>query len=168
MNGKRTDWSRLVMLGIALALAAVAVWAILRRREDPWTDDDTDAESPQVAVPVVRTRDADPVVVPVATDAQAVPVPVAAASTSAGEPPFGPGSAAPDPDGGGPSGWTIKAKDGSRLYHTAASPSWERMHADAWFESEEAAEAAGFKRWDWRRRTGPDAVADRAEVEPAT
>jgi hypothetical protein len=48
-------------------------------------------------------------------------------------------------------GFAIKAKESSGLYHTPSSPAWSRMHADAWFETEEAAEAAGFKRWDWRR-----------------
>jgi len=65
--------------------------------------------------------------------------------------PFGPASAAPGPDGSGPDGWTIKGNADSGLYHTPSSPSWRRMHAEAWFESEEAAEAAGFRRWDWRR-----------------
>lgn len=68
--------------------------------------------------------------------------------------PFGPASAAPAADGSGPDGWSVKGNADSGLYHTPASPSWKRMKAEAWFESEGAAEAAGFTRWDWRR-AGP-------------
>jgi methylphosphotriester-DNA--protein-cysteine methyltransferase len=57
----------------------------------------------------------------------------------------------PGPDGSGPEGWEVKGNADSGLYHTPSSPSWKRMRAEAWFESEEAAEAAGFRRWDWRR-----------------
>jgi hypothetical protein len=75
-----------------------------------------------------------------------VPVAVGAVGSepSAGPAEAGAGAAAPP-------GLTIKAKQSSGLYHTPSSPAWSRMHADAWFETEEAAEAAGYKRWDWRR-----------------
>ena len=126
-----------------------------RRLDDAWDDEIEEETDPGRRAggddPLARSgrraggdqrRGADPVAVPVAA---------ASAQAGAEDAPFGPGSAASGPDGTGPSGWVIKAKDESHLYHTPASPSWERMHADAWFESEEAAEAAGFKRWDWRR-----------------
>jgi hypothetical protein len=38
------------------------------------------------------------------------------------------------------------------------------MHADAWFESEDAAAAAGFKRWDWRRRAANETVSTPIET----
>jgi uncharacterized membrane protein ArfC len=71
--------------------------------------------------------------------------------TGDAEHPFGPGSATPNEDGSGPAGWTIKGNADSGLYHGPSSPSYTRMRAEAWFETEEAAEAAGFTRWDWRR-----------------
>ena len=62
--------------------------------------------------------------------------------------PFGPGSAKADEDGSGPDGWTIKGNADSMLYHDEESPYYDRTKAEAWFESAEAAEAAGFSRWD--------------------
>ena len=152
MNRKRAIVGLLALLAIALV---VATGRSRRRLDDAW-DDEIEEERIPVAVPVATTRAPDPVVVSVETSAEAqrpvvVPVAAATAQAGAGGAPFGPGSAVSGPDGTGPAGWVIKAKDESHLYHTPASPSWERMHADAWFESEEAAEAAGFKRWDWRR-----------------
>ena len=151
MNRIRVIMGLVALLAIALVVAA----ARSRRRLDDAWDDEAEDDSTPVAVPVTTTRAPDPVVVPVGAIEEsapvAVPVAAAAAQTAAGETPFGPGSAVSGPDGAGPPGWVIKAKDESRLYHTPSSPSWERMHADAWFESEEAAEGAGFRRWDWRR-----------------
>jgi hypothetical protein len=132
------------LLGVlGMVVVAAVIWSRWRHRGDAWEEELGEDREP-VAVPVAVPRASEPVAVAVSASAA---VPSAARDGSA----FGPGSALPGPDGSGPAGWTIKAKDGSRLYHTAASPSWERMHADAWFESEAAAEAAGFKRWDWRR-----------------
>ncbi|HLS41187.1 MAG TPA: hypothetical protein VK038_10535, partial [Ornithinicoccus sp.] len=66
--------------------------------------------------------------------------------------PYGPGSALPAEDGSGPAGWTIKGNAGSMLFHTPDSPSYDVMTAEVWFESEEAARAAGFAHWDRKRR----------------
>lgn len=66
--------------------------------------------------------------------------------------PYGPGSAVPAEDGSGPAGWTIKGNAGSMLFHTPDSPSYEHTTAEVWFESEEAARAAGFAHWDRKRR----------------
>ncbi len=71
-------------------------------------------------------------------------------STSAAPGKFGEGSADPAPDGSGPAGWTIKANQDSMKFHTEESPWYERTAAEIWFESEERAAAAGFKRWDDR------------------
>ncbi len=76
----------------------------------------------------------------------------AAAAGSAAEAPFGAGSAAPAEDGSGPAGWEIKGNAGSMLFHTTESPSYEGTRAEVWFESEEAARAAGFAHWDRKRR----------------
>lgn len=65
---------------------------------------------------------------------------------------FGPGSADPLEDGTGPAGWHIKGNVGSMLFHTPESPSYEHVLAEVWFESEEAARAAGFAHWDRRQR----------------
>ena len=65
---------------------------------------------------------------------------------------YGPGSAEPLEDGTGPAGWEIKGNVGSMLFHTPESPSYDAIRAEVWFESEEAARAAGFAHWDRRRR----------------
>ncbi|RIK17827.1 MAG: hypothetical protein DCC50_00430 [Acidobacteria bacterium] len=65
---------------------------------------------------------------------------------------YGPGSAEPLEDGTGPAGWQIKGNAGSMLFHTPESPSYEDVRAEVWFESEEAARAAGFAHWDRRQR----------------
>lgn len=65
---------------------------------------------------------------------------------------YGPGSAEPLEDGTGPAGWDIKANIGSMLFHTPESPSYDAVRAEVWFESEDAARAAGFAHWDRRRR----------------
>lgn len=65
---------------------------------------------------------------------------------------YGAGSAEPLEDGSGPAGWNVKGNAGSMLFHTEDSPSYDAVRAEVWFESEEAARAAGFAHWDRRRR----------------
>jgi large subunit ribosomal protein L4 len=67
-----------------------------------------------------------------------------AAAPAAEEAPFGEGSAAPLADGSAPEGFTIKAKQDSKKFHTPDSPWYGRTKAEVWFSSEEAAKAAGF------------------------
>ena len=61
------------------------------------------------------------------------------------EPPAGDESGVWRGDGEPPSGFTIKGKDGSKLYHRSDSSMYGRTNADVWFTSEEDAVAAGFK-----------------------
>ncbi len=62
-------------------------------------------------------------------------------ATSAAEPPFGEGSyRGQEP----PAGYDIKGNEGSKKYHTPESPWYGRTIAEVWFNSAEAAEAAGF------------------------
>ncbi|NLG21442.1 MAG: hypothetical protein GX555_08460, partial [Actinomycetales bacterium] len=49
-------------------------------------------------------------------------------------------------------GWSIKGNAGSMLFHTPESPSYEAAKAEVWFETEEAAKAAGFAHWDRKQR----------------
>lgn len=62
--------------------------------------------------------------------------------------PHGPGTAAPNADGSGPTGWDVKGNEDSMLYHSTASPYYGRTVAEVWFRDVESAEAAGFNRWD--------------------
>ncbi|GAA2181871.1 hypothetical protein GCM10009785_18720 [Brooklawnia cerclae] len=45
-----------------------------------------------------------------------------------------------------PEGYTIKGNERSMKYHTSSAAGYERTNADVWFNSEEAAQAAGFTR----------------------
>jgi len=44
----------------------------------------------------------------------------------------------------------IKGNEATMLFHTTESPYYARVRADSWFETEEAARAAGYSRWDER------------------
>lgn len=58
--------------------------------------------------------------------------------------PYGPGSHAPLADGSAPAGFDIKGNTDSMKYHTTESRWYDQTVAEAWFNSVEAAEAAGF------------------------
>lgn len=67
---------------------------------------------------------------------------------------FGKGSAEPNSDGSGPSGWAIKGNEDSMLFHTQDSPSYKRTRAEVWFEDEDTARKAGFTKWNEKNRSG--------------
>ena len=52
----------------------------------------------------------------------------------------------------GPQGWTVKGNADSLLFYTEDAPVYGRAAADVWFDSEDAATAAGFTRWDAHHR----------------
>ena len=60
------------------------------------------------------------------------------------DPPYGPGSHARLPDDSAPEGFTIKGNADSMLYHRPDSRSYDATIAEVWFDTEEAAEGAGF------------------------
>ena len=45
-----------------------------------------------------------------------------------------------------PEGFTIKANERSMKYHVPESAGYNRTHSEVWFNSEEAAQEAGFIR----------------------
>ncbi|MCA0297071.1 MAG: hypothetical protein LCH96_17505 [Actinobacteria bacterium] len=57
--------------------------------------------------------------------------------------PYGPGSYVGDEP---PEGFNIKGNDRSMKYHVPGSAAYERTIAEVWFDSEDAAQAAGFVR----------------------
>ncbi|MET3919865.1 hypothetical protein [Arthrobacter sp. UYEF20] len=59
--------------------------------------------------------------------------------------PYGEGSAAPEADGSGPAGFTVKGNASSMIYHDEGSPFFEETRAEVWFLSAAHAEAAGFR-----------------------
>ncbi|HEX5404872.1 MAG TPA: hypothetical protein VFX16_21495 [Pseudonocardiaceae bacterium] len=67
--------------------------------------------------------------------------------------PFGPGSALPLPDGSAPSPqFRVKARTSSMVFHTEASPFYERLEPQVWFHDPGVAQRAGFTSWE-RPRT---------------
>ncbi len=57
---------------------------------------------------------------------------------------FGPGSAAANADGSTPAGFTIKGNADSMLYHLPDGRWYDATVAEVWFDTEDAAVAAGF------------------------
>jgi hypothetical protein len=78
--------------------------------------------------------------------------------------PYGPGSALPLHDGAAPGGFSIKGNEATKLYHPRDSRYFTRARADVWFDTEAAAEAAGFLRWDRRGTAAHEAL----QTGPAT
>jgi uncharacterized membrane protein ArfC len=71
----------------------------------------------------------------------------AAAAKPASQEPYGPGSLRVTA-GETPGGYTVKGNEDSMLYHTPESPAYKQTIAEIWFRDAEAAERAGFARWD--------------------
>lgn len=63
----------------------------------------------------------------------------------AADEPYGAGSAAPGPDGSGPSDYTVKGDATAMVYYEEGHPDYEQTRAEVWFESAAHAEAAGFR-----------------------
>ncbi|MCW2722154.1 MAG: ribosomal protein L4/L1e [Pseudonocardia sp.] len=61
------------------------------------------------------------------------------------EAPYGAGSHAPLADGSQPDGFPVKGNADSMLYHVPGSSFYARTVAEVWFDTAEAAEAAGFE-----------------------
>lgn len=59
---------------------------------------------------------------------------------------YGEGSAAPTEDGSAPDGFDIKGNKDSMKYHTPDSQWYDQTQAEVWFNSEEAAQKAGFEK----------------------
>ena len=78
-----------------------------------------------------------------------------------------PGAVLPLADGSAPSpGHTIKGDTDSMLYHAPDSPSYASSRAQVWFRTEDDAQDAGFRPWNWLTRT-TTVVAPTNGAEPA-
>jgi len=151
------------LAALVLTLAAGAVgWVLHTRRRgqqaiggDPWATPVRPMPEEPVSVEEPMPEGSAVVDEPGAVDEPAVvdgPVVVEAAAQPGGGP-YGEGSAATLPDGSAPEGHPIKGNANSMLYHPSTSPYYARTKAEVWFRDEESAEAAGFRRWDHKRRS---------------
>ena len=97
--------------------------------------------------------------------------PIAAAdrtpASAATEGPHGPGSHAATDDGSAPEGFDIKGNADSMLYHLPSGRYYEATIAEAWFATEEAAKAAGFKKAGSRAKKEDAADAPEADAADA-
>jgi uncharacterized membrane protein ArfC len=131
----------LMVLAFVLGLVITLAFTIGRvKREVPVS---VGSASGATAAKLVDAKDD-----PTSTDETAAEADVAPAAVETPPAPHGPGSAAPGVDGSGPSGWTVKGNEESKLYHSPESPSYGITRAEVWFRDAETAEAAGFNRWD--------------------
>ncbi len=74
--------------------------------------------------------------------AEAADLEVSEDPTAAG--PYGAGSVEANEDGSAPEGYTIKGNTNSMKYHEPDGQWFDQTVAEVWFDSTEAAEAAGF------------------------
>jgi small subunit ribosomal protein S2 len=103
------------------------------------TTTDIPADAPTAEAPATAAPAADAPAAEATADA-ADDAPAGATATQ----PYGPGSKAPLKSGNAPKGFAIKGNEDSKKYHTEESQWYEQTVAEVWFETAEAAEAAGF------------------------
>jgi large subunit ribosomal protein L17 len=106
----------------------------------------TAAAAPAVEKPAEKPAETAPDQVEASSETAAVDAEVEE-SSSTDEAPYGAGSHAPldDPDEA-PAGFEIKGNTNSMLYHVPGAAFYDRTVPEAWFATEEAAEAAGFSK----------------------
>lgn len=127
----------LLLLGALGGLAFVAWKKLFGGQETDWQTHTSSAYQASTGEPQASQSFGEPVDVPAA----GVETPVGAADTAPTAPKYGEGAyVGSEP----PEGYTIKGNERSMKYHTAETGGYERTIADVWFNSEEAAEAAGF------------------------
>ncbi len=113
------DWERELLAGDAEAPAAEAPAAEAPAAETP-------AEAPAEVATLVDAPEEAP------------------AEAATDEAPFGAGSVKANEDGSAPNDYTIKGNAQSMKFHAPTSPWYDRTKAEVWFETAEAALAAGF------------------------
>lgn len=134
---KKGKFLPLLLLGALGGLAFVAWKKLFGTQETDWQTHTSSAYQSSTGEPRPSQSFGEPVDVP-STGAE---TPVGAADTATTTPKYGEGAyVGAEP----PEGYTIKGNERSMKYHTAETGGYERTIADVWFNSEAAAEAAGF------------------------
>ncbi|WP_432559134.1 DUF5324 family protein [Granulicoccus sp. GXG6511] len=130
---KKGKFLPLLLLGALGGLAFVAWKKFFGAQETDWQTHTASAYQSSTGQPTPATSVTEP--------AASSPAAAAAADTTATAPKYGEGAyVGAEP----PEGYTIKGNERSKKYHTPETGGYERTIADVWFQSEEAAEAAGF------------------------
>jgi hypothetical protein len=144
-SSKGKTFLKVAAVGALLAAAGVAIKTFLGSKDSGWAPHEpspaytyTDTPTPKDPEPEDPEDDLDDDLEDEGVDAEATDATEATAPTT-----FGEGSyIGTEP----PEGYTIKGNDRSMKYHVQESGGYERTNADVWFNSEEAAQAAGFTR----------------------
>jgi len=151
---KHSGWKtfgKIMLAGAILGGVAIAVKKLLADPSSGW-ETYTPRDNAYVADPVaedwdeeVEEVDSDSEIteeVPTDLDgAMGVPTADGDDADPLADSPYGEGSYIGDEP---PADYLIKGNDRSKKYHVPGSASYERTSAEVWFESEEAAQAAGF------------------------
>ncbi|MBB1483633.1 hypothetical protein H5392_07130 [Tessaracoccus sp. MC1865] len=161
---KKSGWrtfGKVLAIGAIVAGAAAAVRHFLSPKDDGWTahepskayvnNNDTFSNAAKFASDTVEPT--DEVAEPAEDEVQAQDVTTETTPpASVVEDAAAPGTAAAGYGDGSyvgtepPAGFTIKGNERSKKYHVEGSGGYDRTIAEVWFNSEEAAEAAGFTR----------------------
>lgn len=168
-GGKLKAFGKIVAIGAIVAGAVAAVRHFLTPKDDGWTahepskayvnNNDTFATAAKFAdsapkapeAPADEPKTADDSAEDVVADEVTTETDVAAEAPAAEEAPaseetvvgYGEGSYVGENP---PEGFAIKGNERSKKFHLPGSGGYERTIAEVWFNSEEAAEAAGFTR----------------------
>jgi hypothetical protein len=144
-KSKGKTFVKVAVVGALLAAVGVAIKTFLGSKDSGWAPHEpspaytyTDTPTPEDPEPEVSEDDLDDDLGDDGAETEATEVTEATEATT-----FGEGSyIGTEP----PEGYTIKGNDRSMKYHVQESGGYERTNADVWFNSEEAAQAAGFTR----------------------
>jgi len=144
-KSKGKTFLKVAAVGALLAAVGVAIKTFLGSKDSGWAPHEpspaytyTDTPTPQDPEPEESEDDVDDDLEDDGAETEATETAEATPATT-----FGEGSyIGTEP----PEGYTIKGNDRSMKYHVQESGGYERTNADVWFNSEEAAQAAGFTR----------------------
>ena len=139
-KSKGKTFVKIAVVGALLGAAAVAVKTFLGSKDQGWAPHEPSPAYTYTDTPTPKDPEPEPV-----DEADDEAEEIVEPETMLEEPtnPFGEGSfVGAEP----PEGFAIKGNDRSMKYHVPESGGYERTIADVWFNSEEAAQAAGFTR----------------------
>ena len=139
-KSKGKTFVKIAVVGALLGAAAVAVKTFLGSKDQGWAPHEPSPAYTYTDTPTPKDPEPEPL-----DEADDEADEIVEPETMLEEPtnPFGEGSfVGTEP----PEGFTIKGNDRSMKYHVPESGGYERTIADVWFNSEDAAQAAGFTR----------------------
>ncbi len=144
-RSKGKTFVRLAVVGALIGAVAVAVKTFLGSKDQGWAPHQPSPAYTYTDTPTPKEPEPEPEAEPEPVDEGPDEVEDTVDETATTEPSqvFGEGSyVGSEP----PEGFTIKGNDRSMKYHLPESGGYDRTIADVWFNSEEAAQAAGFSR----------------------